>query len=82
MTVQYMSLLDVARHLDVSRDTVAKYPLPEPDVRVGSGINAARGWTQATIDAWHASRPGRGNWGARKPKGSASAADAGVIASS
>lgn len=70
MTVQYMSLLDVAKHLDVSRDTVAKYALPEPDVRVGSGINAARGWSKATIDAWNASRPGRGNWGPRKAKGS------------
>ncbi len=68
MTVEYLSLLDVARRLGVSRDTVAKYNLPEPDVRVGSGINAARGWTAATIDEWNAARPGRGRWGKRESK--------------
>ncbi|WP_307460955.1 MULTISPECIES: AlpA family transcriptional regulator [Microbacterium] len=74
MTVEYLSLLDVARHLNVSRDTVAKYKLPEPDVRVGSGINAARGWSLATIDAWNAQRPGRGRWGARESKENAAKA--------
>ncbi|WP_045296183.1 helix-turn-helix transcriptional regulator [Microbacterium trichothecenolyticum] len=66
MTVEYLSLLDVARHLGVSRNTVARYRLPEPDVRVGSGLNAARGWSVKTIDEWNAQRPGPGNWGRRK----------------
>lgn len=70
MTVEYMSLQDVARHLNVTRNAVAKYKLPEPDVRVGSGINGARGWSVATIDAWNAKRPGPGNWGPRKSTGS------------
>jgi hypothetical protein len=61
-----MSLQDVARHLGVTRNSVAKYRLPEPDVRVGSGPNAARGWSLATIDTWNAARPGPGNWGTRK----------------
>jgi len=60
VTVQYLSLQDVADRLGVSRNSVAKYNLPEPDVVVGSGINAPRGWSAETIDAWNASRPGRG----------------------
>lgn len=66
MTVQYLSLQDVADHLGVSRNTVAKLRLPEPDVRVGSGHNAPRGWSEATIDEWHANRPGSGRWGKRE----------------
>jgi len=66
VTVQYLSLQDVADRLKKSRSTVAKLQLPEPDVRVGSGHNAPRGWLPETIDAWNAQRPGRGNWGSRK----------------
>jgi hypothetical protein len=66
MTVEYLSLQDVADHLGVSRNAVAKYKLPEPDVRVGSGLNAPRGWSTKTIDDWNAQRPGPGNWGPRK----------------
>lgn len=65
MTKEYLSLQDVANHLGVSRNTVAKLRLPAPDVRVGSGPNAPRGWAVATIDAWNARRPGPGNWGPR-----------------
>lgn len=54
---QYLSLQDVADHLGVSRNTVAKLRLPEPDVIVGSDFNARRGWSVATIDAWNATRP-------------------------
>lgn len=60
VTVQYLSLQDVADRLGVSRNSVAKYKLPEPDVIVGSGINAPRGWSAETIDKWNANRPGRG----------------------
>lgn len=65
VTRQYLSLQDVADHLGVSRNTVAQYKLPEPDVRVGTGLNAPRGWSVETIDAWNAQRPGRGRWGKR-----------------
>ena len=71
VTVQYLSLQDVADHLGVSRNTVAKLRLPEPDVRVGSGHNAPRGWALETIDAWNAQRPGPGNWGPRPKKDAA-----------
>jgi len=60
VTVEYLSLQGVADHLGVSRNTIAKYKLPEPDVRVGTGLNAPRGWSVATIDEWNAQRPGRG----------------------
>lgn len=32
---------------------------PPPDAKIGN----AYGWTVETIDAWNATRPGRGNWG-------------------
>lgn len=60
VTVNYLSLQDVADRIGVARNTVAKYKLPEPDVIVGSDLNARRGWSVATIDAWNARRPGRG----------------------
>lgn len=69
VTVQYLSLQDVADRLGISRSGAAKLQLPEPDVRVGSGNNAPRGWSAATIDEWNAQRPGRGNWGSRKGAG-------------
>lgn len=60
MTRHYLSLQGVADHLGVSRNTVAKYRLPEPDVIVGDGINAPRGWSVATINRWNESRRGQG----------------------
>lgn len=60
MTTRYLSLQGVADHLGVSRNSVAKYNLPAPDVIVGEGLNAPRGWSEATIDAWNESRPGKG----------------------
>ncbi len=66
VTVQYLSLQDVADRLGITRSGAAKLQLPEPDVRVGKAHNAPRGWSEETIDAWNANRPGRGNWGSRK----------------
>ncbi len=60
MTVRYLSLQGVADHLGVSRNSVKKYNLPEPDVIVGEGLNAPRGWSEQTIDTWNGSRPGKG----------------------
>ena len=68
MTMRYLSLQGVADHLGVSRSSVAKYNLPEPDVIVGDDLNARRGWSVETIDQWNASRPGPGNWGKRGSK--------------
>lgn len=44
--------------LGVKPDTLNRYNLPEPDAMIGR----ARGWLPETIEAWNASRPGRGNW--------------------
>jgi len=64
VTVQYLSLQDVADHVGVSRNTIATYArmpsFPEPDVVVGSDLNARRGWSVETIDEWNANRRGRG----------------------
>jgi len=60
VTVQYLSLQEVADRIGVTRNTVAKYKLPEPDVVVGSDLNARRGWSVETIDRWNANRPGQG----------------------
>ena len=61
MTIHYLSTGDVADLLGIQSATVSGYikkgMLPEPDVIVGSGRRAARGWTKERILAWHASRP-------------------------
>ncbi len=56
-TIEYLSLQGVADHLRLSRNTVAKYKLPEPDAVLRGGKDA-RGWLVSTIDKWHANRPG------------------------
>ncbi len=75
VTVEYLSLQGVADRLGVSRNTVAKLRLPEPDVRVGTGRNAPRGWSEQTIDRWNAKRPGPGNWGPRTADASKKASE-------
>ncbi|SKT21701.1 hypothetical protein [Mycobacteroides abscessus] len=60
--IQYMSKADVAEYIGLkSGASLAKYKLPQEDARVGK----YRGWKKETIVAWHANRPGPGNWGAR-----------------
>ncbi|WP_295729086.1 AlpA family transcriptional regulator [uncultured Bifidobacterium sp.] len=61
MTRRYLSLTDVAERLGITKGALARYKLPQPDVLVGR----ARGWSEKTIDAWNASRPGRGVGGGR-----------------
>ena len=56
MTVQYLSLQDVASRIGKTRDATSKLQLPEPDVVVGSDLNARRGWLPETIDAWASGR--------------------------
>ena len=60
MTRHYLSLQEVAARLGVTRNTIAKYRLPDADVVIGSGTTAWRGWSPTTIDRWAAGRRGRG----------------------
>jgi len=59
VTVHYLSRSDVAKRIGVQPSTLSRYThLPEPDALIGD----VRGWLAETVDAWQASRPGRGNW--------------------
>jgi len=64
MTERYLSMTEVAQRLGITKDALANYKLPEPDVIVGR----ARGWHAETIDKWNAQRPGRGVGGGRPRK--------------
>ena len=64
MTIRYLSVTDVAKHLGISTAAVSSYKLPEPDARIGR----TRGGLPETIDQWNASRPGRGVGGGRPRK--------------
>ena len=64
MTIRYLSVTDVAKHLGISTAAVSSYKLPEPDAT----IRRTRGWLPDTIDQWNASRPGRGVGGGRPHK--------------
>lgn len=64
----WWTLSDIAEYLGVEVKTVRTWlnkrlpkgnPFPEPDHRFGT----ERVWRPATIVAWNAERPGRGNWG-------------------
>lgn len=56
MSIQYLSVSEVAARIGVTAGTLSRYRLPAPDAMIGT----VRGWTPATIDAWQAARPGRG----------------------
>lgn len=56
--IRYLNTTEVAARIGVTRATVSKYTLPEPDAMIGP----MRGWLPETIDAWHAGRPGSGRW--------------------
>jgi predicted DNA-binding transcriptional regulator AlpA len=64
MTIRYLSRPQIAERIGVKRDTLNKYQLPKPDALIAD----LPGWLPATIDAWQATRPGRGNWGKRNPE--------------
>ncbi len=60
--VTFLSRVEVAHRIGLkSVRSLSKMTLPPHDVRVG----VHRGWKPETIDAWQATRPGRGRWGAR-----------------
>lgn len=54
--VTYLSRKQVAERIGVTPGALSRYRLPEPDATIGD----IRGWLPATIDTWHAQRPGRG----------------------
>ena len=56
MTTQYWSVGDVADRLGVDKSSISHYKMPPPDALIGK----TRGWLPATIEEWHAARPGRG----------------------
>jgi hypothetical protein len=64
MTVRYLSRAEVAERIGVKPDTLSRYKLPAEDAVTGT----TRGWLPETIDAWNASRPGRGVGGGRPRK--------------
>lgn len=57
--IRYLSRAELAERIGVKPDTLSRYKLPEPDAMIGD----TRGWTEATVDAWNAARPGRGSRG-------------------
>lgn len=64
MTVNYLSLNGLAERVGIAPGTAKRYlddrRLPEPDVSIGAGERPTYGWAPETVDAWQASRPGKG----------------------
>ena len=54
----------VAERAGITTGTARRYStedrLPTPDVIIGNGPRAVRGWSRRTVDDWLARRPGRG----------------------
>jgi len=53
----------VAELIGVNPPSLSRYPLPAPDVVVGSGSRMVRGWYTSTILVWHQHRPFAGKTG-------------------
>ena len=59
---RYLGRVEVAERIGLkSVRSLSGMTLPPHDVEVG----VHKGWKPDTIDAWQATRPGRGRWGAR-----------------
>lgn len=62
--MRFLNISDLARIAGITVGTAKQYGkegrLPEPDAYIGLGERGVRGWTQATVDEWLRSRPGRG----------------------
>ncbi|MDO5746475.1 MAG: hypothetical protein Q4P66_04870 [Actinomycetaceae bacterium] len=58
MAKYYLGRKDVAERIGVKAPTLSRYTLPDPDVYIGSGRYATRGWLPETIVKWNAERPG------------------------
>jgi hypothetical protein len=58
----YLGRVEVAARIGLkSVRSLSGMTLPPHDVEIG----VHKGWKPDTIDAWQATRPGRGRWGAR-----------------
>ena len=57
---QYLSLAEYAERVGLTpgqlKNYAARGEIATPDVVVGSGRTAARGWSKRTVDAWQAER--------------------------
>lgn len=64
MTTEYLGTAAVADRLGLTVPTIRSYILkglmPDADVVITTPSGPLRGWAPETIDAWQASRPGRG----------------------
>lgn len=64
MTTEYLGTAAVAERAGLAVATIRSYILkdlmPEADVLITTPSGPLRGWSPETIDAWLASRPGRG----------------------
>lgn len=64
MPTHYLTLHGVANRVGIAYSTIRTYRddgrLPKPDAILGEGKAVKYGWLPETIDAWQASRPGRG----------------------
>ena len=64
MTTEYLGTAAVAQRAGLAVPTVRSYILkgllPDADVTITTPSGPLRGWAPETIDAWLASRPGRG----------------------
>ncbi|MGK0740411.1 transcriptional regulator [Leucobacter sp. Z1108] len=62
MTRHYLNKRAFAQRLGITEGALGTLNMPEPDVIVGEGPRATRGWSVKTIDEWNAKRRGSGNW--------------------
>lgn len=72
MTVNYLSLNGLAERVGIAPSTAKRYlidkRLPEPDATIGAGSSPTFGWLPETVDAWQASRPGKGGRPCKNPQ--------------
>ena len=68
MTKRYLNKRAFASRLGITEGALGTLDMPKPDVIVGEGPRATRGWSEKTIDEWNAQRRGSGNWGSGKPE--------------
>lgn len=64
MAIHYLTSNGIASRVGLSHTTIRSYQregkLPAPDAILGEGNAAKHGWLPETIDAWSATRRGRG----------------------
>lgn len=67
MTKHYLNKRAFAQRIGITEGALGSLSMPKPDVVVGEGPRATRGWSEKTIDEWNAERRGPGNWGPKVP---------------